>query len=390
MMSRFANIADLHRAARRKLPPFLMDYIDGGSFAEETLGRNTRDFQTLSLRQRVLRDVSNIDMSTAFFGTPASMPLVLAPLGLAGMNARRGEVQAFRAATEAGVPFSLSTLSVCPLAEVCEASSAAPWLQLYMIKDRGFMRDFLAEGSRRGLSVLLLTVDLAVPGTRYRDHRSGLSRPATFATQMRRIYETVTHPHWAWDVGLKGRPHVLGNIAPIVGEQSTLAAFWGWVAKNFDPAVTWDDIAWVRENWPGRLVLKGILDPDDAARAAALGMDGVVVSNHGGRQLDGAPSTITALPAIVAAIEGRATILLDGGVRTGVDLFRALACGAQGVLVGRPWAWALAAGGQAGVARMLEIFSAEFGVAMALTGCASISEIDCSTLSDTSSDRTSN
>jgi L-lactate dehydrogenase (cytochrome) len=377
-----ANVDDYYEMARRKLPSFLFDYIGGGSYSEGTFRRNTADFERVLLRQRVLCDVSEIDTSTKLFGQRVSMPLALAPVGLAGMSARRGEVQAIRAATEAGIPFSLSALSVCSIAEVSAASAVAPWLQLYMTKDRAFMEAFLALGQTQNARVLLFTVDLPVPATRYRDVRSGLARSPDPGIWMRRFWDSLRHPAWAWDVGVRGQPHALGNVAPSMARGATFDAFWSWVGRNFDASVTWDDISWVRERWKGPIVLKGLLDPEDARRAVEIGVDGIIVSNHGGRQLDGTSSAIAALLAIVDAIEGRTTILLDGGVRSGLDILRALALGAQGVLIGRPWILALASRGQAGVAHVLEILRAELRVAMALTGCTRLSDVGRHIISD--------
>ena len=370
-----ASALDYRELARRRLPPFLFEYIDGGSYGEVTLRRNVADLETIALRQRVLNDVSNLDLSTTLFGARQSLPVALAPIGLAGMNARRGEVQAVRAANAADVPFCLSTVSVCPLAEVAQASRQPFWFQLYMVRDRGFLRDLLAQAKQAGCSTLVFTVDMPVPGSRYRDYRSGLAGASGLLGDMRRWGQAARHPRWAWDVGINGRPHHLGNVAPVLGANSGLEDFLGWMRNNFDPSVTWRDLDFIRESWDGPLVIKGILDADDARAAADVGADGIVVSNHGGRQLDGVPSTARALPPIAEAVGDRLTVLADGGVRSGLDVVRMLALGARGVLLGRAWAYALAGGGQAGVAHMLTLIEAEMRVAMALTGCTRIEDI---------------
>ncbi len=371
-----ASIIDYRELARRRLPHFLFEYIDGGSYGEVTLGRNIADLGAIALRQRVLRDVSDIRLDTKLFGRDWTLPVALGPIGLAGMNARRGEVQAARAAAEAGVPFALSTVSACPIAEVAAQSSAPLWFQLYMIRDRGFMRDLMAQAREAGCDLLLFTVDMPVPGSRYRDVRSGLAGAPGLAGTLRRTAQAMVRPRWAWDVGLRGRPHNLGNVAPVLGPRSGLEDFFAWMRNNFDPAVSWRDLDFIRSEWTGPLVIKGILDAEDAREAARLGADGLVVSNHGGRQLDGVPSTARALPAIAEAVGDQLTVLADGGVRSGLDVVRLLALGAKGVLLGRAWAYALGGGGEAGVAHMLRLIRAEMTVAMALTGVTRIADID--------------
>ena len=373
---------DYRELARRRLPHFLFEYIDGGAYAEVTLRRNLQDLAAIALRQRVLRDVSNVDLSTELFGQKLSLPLALAPIGLAGLNARRGEVQAARAAEAAGVPFCLSTVSACPLGEVAAGVTRPFWFQLYMIRDRAFMRDLLAQAVQAGCSALVFTVDMPLPGTRYRDYRSGLAGAPGFSGALRRFGQATLRPAWAWDVGVRGRPHALGNVAPVLGPNTGLEDFFAWMRGNFDPSVTWKDLEWVRAQWRGPLIVKGILDVEDARAAAAVGVDGIVVSNHGGRQLDGTPSTVRALPPIVDAVGGQLSVLVDGGVRSGLDVVRMLALGARGVLLGRAWAFALAGAGQAGVAHLLQLIAAEMRVAMALTGCTSIAAIDRGILAD--------
>lgn len=370
-----ANIADFREAARRRLPHFLFEYLDGGSYAEETLRRNVSDLAGIALRQRVLADVADIDLSAELFGQKLAMPVALAPIGLAGMNARRGETQAVRAAEKAGVPFTLSTVSVCPLGEVAGAASKPFWFQLYMIRDRGHMRALLAEAREAQVSALMFTVDMPVPGSRYRDVRSGLAGASGLLGDLRRTAQAAMRPGWAWDVGLMGRPHHLGNIAPVLKGRTGLEDFFAWMRANFDPSIHWRDLDFIRSEWTGPLIIKGILDPEDARQAAEVGADGIVVSNHGGRQLDGVLSTARALPPIADAVGDRLTVLADGGVRSGLDVVRLLALGAKGVLLGRAWAFALAAGGEAAVSKMLGLIDAEMRVAMALTGVTRVSQI---------------
>ena len=370
-----AAISDFRAAAKAKLPHFLFEYMDGGSYAETTLHRNVADLQAISLKQRVLRDVSMIDLSTELFGRKWGMPVALAPVGLGGMYARRGEVQAARAADAAGVPFCLSTVGVCPIEEVAAAVPSPIWFQLYVLRDRGVMRDLLARAKAAGCTTLVFTVDLPVPGARYRDMRSGLAGASGLSGRLNRALQIARKPGWAYDVGLRGGPHNLGNVASLLDSKAGLLDFFAWVAANFDPSVTWADLEFIREMWEGPLIIKGILDPDDARSAVRLGADGVVVSNHGGRQLDGAMSAARALPAIRDAVGGDLTVLADGGVRSGLDVVRMIALGADGVLVGRAWVNALAAEGQAGVARMLSLMASEMRVAMALTGVTRVADI---------------
>ena len=374
-MAKAASALDYRELAQRRLPRFLFEYIDGGSYAEATLRRNVDDLAEIALRQRVLTDVSTLDLSTELFGRRQALPVALAPIGLAGMNARRGEVQAARAANKAGVPFCLSTVSACPIGEVAAQTDAPFWFQLYMIRDRAFMKDLLAQARAAGCSALIFTVDMPVPGSRYRDYRSGLAGAPGLAGALRRTWQSVLRPHWAWDVGVRGRPHQLGNVAPVLGRNTGLEDFFAWMRNNFDPTVSWRDLEFIRDSWDGPLVIKGILDREDALAAAELGADGIVVSNHGGRQLDGVPSTARALPAIAEAVRDRMTVLADGGVRSGLDVVRMLALGAHGVLLGRAWVYALAARGEAGVSHMLQLVEAEMRVAMALTSCTSIDRI---------------
>lgn len=375
-MTKAANATDYRELARRRLPRFLFDYIDGGSYAEVTLARNVADLEAIALRQRVLRDVSKLDLSTSLFGQEMRLPIALAPIGLAGMNARRGETQAARAAAKAGIPFCLSTVSACPIAEVAKASSRPFWFQLYMIRDRAFMIDLIAQAKAAGCNLLVFTVDMPLPGSRYRDLRSGLAGAPGLRGSIRRTVQALGRPHWAWDVGIRGRPHQLGNVAPVLGPKSGLEDFMAWMRENFDPTCTWSDLDFIRQHWDGPIVIKGILDAEDARAAARAGADGIIVSNHGGRQLDGVPSTAQALPAIADAVGDKLTVLADGGIRSGLDVVRMLALGAKGVLIGRAWIYAMAARGEAGIAHVLQLFEAEMKVAMSLTGCTSVQEIN--------------
>ncbi len=363
-----ASVSDYRALAKARLPHFLFEYVDGGSYDEVTLGRNIADLKAIALRQRVLRDVSAIDTSSELFGKRWSLPVGLGPVGLSGLYARRGEVQAARAAARRNVPFTLSTVSACSIEEVARAEPGF-WFQLYFVRDRGFVEAMIERAKAADCGALVLTVDLAVPGSRYRDSRAG-------GGGLKRFSQLVAEPHWLWDVGIRGRPHSLGNLEEIVGRKAPLDDFQAWIHKNFDPSVSWKDVEWVRKRWPGPLIIKGLLDPDDARAAAASGAEAIVVSNHGGRQLDGVVSTAAALPRIAEAVEGRVKILADGGVRSGLDVARMLALGADFVLLGRAWAYALAAGGGAAVEHMLGLVEAELRVAMALTGVTSVSEIN--------------
>jgi L-lactate dehydrogenase (cytochrome) len=367
-----ACIGDYRELARRRLPRLLFDYIDGGSYAEATLKRNVEDFEAIALRQRVLRDVSKIDLSTELFGQPMSMPVALGPIGMAGMYARRGEVQAAKAAKAAGVPFTLSTVGICDLAEVVGGAGVAPWFQLYMIRDRGYMQALLETAKDLGCPVLVFTVDLPLMGSRYRDVRTGLSGKPSLKNSIARVLDGLAHPAWLLDVQIGGKPHVFGNLVKALPDAKGVSEFGPWVARNFDPSITWKDLDWIRQHWDGPIVIKGVLDPDDAREAVRSGADGIVVSNHGGRQLDGVLSGVRALPPIVDAVGDDLTILMDGGVRSGLDVVKALALGANGVLLGRAWAWALGARGQEGVAHVLQIVRQEMHMAMALTGCTDV------------------
>lgn len=372
-----SSASDYREAARRKLPRFLFDYIDGGAYAEHTLRANSADLSHVSLRQRILKNVESLSLETTLFDQRQSMPIVLAPVGLTGMFARRGEVQAVKAAQNKGIALCLSTVSVCSIEEVTASAQQPIWFQLYVLKDRGFMRNALERAQAAGVRNLVFTVDMPTPGARYRDAHSGMSGP--FAST-RRILQAMTRPDWAFNVGLMGKPHDLGNISKYLGKAVTLEDYMGWLANNFDPSISWSDLEWIREFWKGPMIIKGILDPQDARDAVSFGADGIVVSNHGGRQLDGVLSTAKALPPIMQAIGNDLSVLVDSGIRSGLDVVRMLALGAKGVLLGRSMAYALAADGQRGVENMLDIFAREMRVAMTLTGVTSIDQIDESIL----------
>ncbi|GAB1387413.1 FMN-dependent L-lactate dehydrogenase LldD [Melaminivora sp.] len=369
-----ATAADWRHLARQRLPRFLFDYIDGGASAEHTLAANVQDFAALQLRQRVMLDVSQVDSRCQLAGQDCAMPLALAPVGLAGMMARRGEAQAARAAAAAGVPFTLSTVGICPIDEVRAAAGTPPWFQLYMLRDRGAVQALLHKAWAAGCRTLVFTVDLPTTGPRQRDLRNGMAHSGPRAGLLR-ASQILARPGWVRRVALAGKPLTFGNLTEQVPGGHDLGAFKAWVDAQFDASVTWRDIAWLRQQWQGRLLIKGVLDAEDARAAVASGADGLIVSNHGGRQLDSVPSTVRALPAIVQAVGRQTELLLDGGVRSGVDMFKALALGAHGVLIGRPWVWALAGGGEAGVGSLLALWQREFTVAMMLAGVTRVQDI---------------
>ena len=367
-----SSTTDYRAAAQKRLPPFLFHYIDGGAYAEKTLGRNVSDLADVALRQRVLKDMSKLDTSIELFGEKLALPVALSPVGLTGMYARRGEVQAAMAADRKGIPFTLSTVSVCPIEEVAPQIKRPMWFQLYVLKDRGFMKNALERAQAAGVSTLVFTVDMPVPGARYRDAHSGMSGQNA---AVRRYLQAVTHPHWALDVGLMGRPHTLGNISTYLGKNVSLEDYMGYLGANFDPSISWSDLEWIRDFWKGPMVIKGILDPEDAKDAVRFGADGIIVSNHGGRQLDGVLSSARALPAIADAVKGQIKILADSGIRNGLDIVRMLALGADCTMIGRAFIYALAADGGAGVSNLLDLLEKEMRVAMTLTSVKNVSEI---------------
>jgi L-lactate dehydrogenase (cytochrome) len=362
------------------MPRQMFDYIDGGAYEESTMRANVADLDKVLLRQIVMRDVSVREQSCEVLGQALSMPVILGPVGLAGMFARRAEVQVARAAEAAGVPFVESTVSICGIEEVAGAVSAPPWFQLYVMRDRGYAEDLMARARAVGSPVLVLTVDLAVIGARHRDTRNAMVGEHSAWARLRRGLDLAAHPRWIADVAVGGKPLTFGNLEKAVPDASVPQDFKKWVDEQFDPSVTWDDVAWVREHWDGKLVVKGVLDPEDARRAADAGVDGVIVSNHGGRQLDSVPSTAAALPGVVDAIGDHVDVLADGGVRTGLDAVKFRAMGAKAVMIGRAWAWAVAAGGQDAVSKMLEVLRADIDTALGLTGQNSVDDLDRSAL----------
>lgn len=377
---------DFRCAAKRRLPRFLFDYADGGANSELTLRRNADDLSRIALRQRVLQGSGEVNLKATLFGKPQSLPVVLGPVGIAGMYRRRGEVQAAKAAQAADIPFCLSTVSLCSLSEVASAvGNDHLWFQLYVIRDRAFMRDLLQTANAQGVRRLVFTVDMPVPGSRYRDAHSGMSGPRA---PLRRLLQVLGNPRWAWDVGIRGRPHQLGNLTPVLGKDSGLNDYMGWLGANFDPTIAWRDLEWIRPEWPHSLIIKGILDPADAKAAVEFGADGIVVSNHGGRQLDGVISSITALPPIADAVGANLTVLADSGVRSGLDVVRMLASGAQGVLLGRAWVFALAAAGERGVSKLLNLIAQEMRVAMTLTGASAVGDLNSAYLATSASSST--
>jgi L-lactate dehydrogenase (cytochrome) len=372
LMKTMTCIEDLRTVARRKVPRAFFDYADSGSYNEETFRANRADFEKIKLRQRVLVDVSARSLSTTILGEKVSAPFALAPIGLTGMQHGDGEILAARAAHDAGIPYTLSTMSIGSIEDVAKATGKPFWFQLYVIRDRGFSKDILARATAAKCSALVLTVDLQVLGQRHRDIRNGMTVPPEI--RLSNILDIASKPAWAWSI-LKGKSKTFGNLAGHVKGMDNVNSLAQWISSQFDPALSWKDVEWIKSIWPGKLIIKGILDVEDAKMAMKLGADAVVVSNHGGRQLDGAPSTISALPAIADAIGDKTEVLFDGGIRTGADMMRALALGARACLIGRAYVYGLGAGGQAGVARAIEILKKEFDVAMALTGVNKISEI---------------
>jgi L-lactate dehydrogenase (cytochrome) len=365
-------IDDLRQLARRKVPRAFFDYADSGSYNEETLRANRADLEGIKLHQRVLVDVSQRSLATSIIGQKVSAPFALAPIGLCGMQHGDGEILSAQAADEAGIPFTLSTMSIGSIEDVAEATGKPFWFQLYVIKDRGFSKDILARAAAARCNALVLTVDLQVLGQRHRDIKNGMTVPPEI--RLTNIIDVATKPAWAWSI-LRGRRKTFGNLAGHVKGMENVNQLAKWVGDQFDPALNWRDVEWIKKIWPGKLIIKGILDVDDAKTAIKLGADAIVVSNHGGRQLDGAPSSISALPAIADAVGSSTEVLFDGGIRTGADMLRALALGAHACLIGRAYIYGLGAAGGAGVAKAIDILKKELSVAMALTGVNSIAEI---------------
>ena len=371
-MKTITCIEDLRALARRRVPKAFFDYADGGSYNEETLRANRADLETIRLRQRVMVDVSDRSLATTIVGQKASAPFALAPIGLCGMQYGDGEILSAQAAEEANIPFTLSTMSICSIEQVAEATTKPFWFQLYVIRDRGFSEDILTRAVNAGCNTLVLTVDLQVLGQRHRDVRNGMTVPPEI--RLKNVIDIATKPSWALSI-LRGKSKTFGNLAGHVRGMGDVTSLAQWTNSQFDPALNWKDVEWIKKIWPGKLVIKGILDVDDAKTAAKLGADAIVVSNHGGRQLDGAPSSISALPAIAQAVGSDTEVLFDGGIRTGADMLRALALGARACLIGRAYIYGLGAGGKAGVAKAIDILEKELSVAMALTGTTRVTDI---------------
>lgn len=366
-------IADLREAYRRRVPRAFVDYCESGSYAEQTLRANRADLERIALRQRILHDVSNRSTATMILGEPAALPLALAPVGLTGMQHGDGEIHACRAAQAAGIPYTLSTMSICSIEDVAAAVEKPFWFQLYVMKDRGYIRALVERAAAAKCSALVLTVDLQVIGQRHRDIKNGMSVPPEI--RLSNLLDIATKPGWALGV-LNGKRKTFGNIAGHYPGMTNVTVLSKWIAEQFDPTLSWKDVEWIKSLWPGKLILKGILDVDDAKIAARTGAAAIVVSNHGGRQLDGAPSSISVLPSIADAVGSDIEVLFDGGIRSGQDILRALALGARSCLCGRAYIYGLGAAGQAGVASAIEIMRKELDISMALTGVTGIAEID--------------
>jgi L-lactate dehydrogenase (cytochrome) len=372
-MKTMTCIEDLRQTARRRVPLAFFDYAEGGSYAEETLHANRADLERIKLRQRILVNVANRSTATTIIGEPASLPLALAPIGLCGMQHGDGEILACRAAQAAGIPFTLSTMSICSIEDVASAVDKPFWFQLYVMKDRGFVRSLIERAAAAKCSALVLTVDLQILGQRHRDIRNGMTVPPEL--RIKNIIDMASKPAWLISVA-RGKRRTFGNLAGHVRDMDDVTSLSQWTSSQFDATLNWKDVEWIANLWPGKLILKGILDVEDARLAAKTGAAALVVSNHGGRQLDGAPSSISALPPIVDAVGASVEVLFDGGIRSGQDVMRAIALGARACLSGRAYVYGLGAGGQAGVARAIEIIRNELDVSMALTGVNSIAEID--------------
>jgi L-lactate dehydrogenase (cytochrome) len=379
-MKHVTSIEDLRTIAQRRVPRAFFQYADHGSYTQSTMRANRTDLEATLLRQRVGLNVDQRDQTTTIAGEPAGLPLVLAPIGLSGMQHGDGEIAACRAAQKAGIPYTLSTMSICSIEDVAGAVEKPFWFQLYVIRDRGFVADLIARAAAAKCSALVVTLDLNVLGQRHCDVKNGLTVPPEIT--LANLLDIATKPAWVLSV-LNGKRKTFGNLAGHVKGMESVNSLATWVSQQFDPTFTWNDIAWIRSLWPGKIVIKGILDVEDAKIASTLGVDAIVVSNHGGRQLDGAPSSIAALPAVVDAVGDKLEILFDGGIRTGADILRALAFGARSCMLGRAYVYGLGAAGEAGVTKALEILSNELDVAMALTGTTSVRNVGRSVLSAT-------
>lgn len=365
---------DYRLLAKKRLPRFIFEYIDGGANGQETLRANLSDFKKYTIKQHVMHDVSTVDTSTALLGQPSSMPIALAPVGMAGMMARRGEVKAARCAKAVGIPFTTSTVGICPVEEIQASINSPFWFQLYMLRDRDIILALLNRAQAAGCNTLVFTVDLAVAGMRHADTRNGMLAPGIKGSSAK-LKQLLSRPAWIYDVALRGRPLSFGNLTECVANPNDLNAFKAFIDNQFDPTVTWKDIAWLRSHWKGKLVIKGVMEANDAQAAADAGADAVLVSNHGGRQLDGAASSISKLSGIVSAIGSNIPVYMDGGVRNGIDVIKAIALGAQGVFIGRSWVYALAARGERGLIDLLNVYQREMETAMALMGVNKLSEI---------------
>ena len=359
------NVMDLREVARRRVPRAFFEYADRGSYDEITLRDNRRALEAIRLRQRVLVDVDQRKLETTIIGAPASMPLAIAPTGLTGLQWGRGEILGARAAAAAGIPFCLSTMSICSIEQVRAAVDAPFWFQLYVMRDRAFTRSLIERAIAAKCSALMLTADLQIQGQRHREIKNGLSVPPRLTLQ--NFFDIARKPAWAWRV-LRSPSRSFGNLQGRIGGADSVLTLAQWVAQQFDPTLSWRDLAWIRDLWPGKLIIKGILDHEDAAIAAQAGVDAIVVSNHGGRQLDGAPASIHALPRVADAVAGRCEVLFDGGILSGQSLLKALALGARAGLIGKAFLYGLGARGEAGVTQVIEIIRKELSVSMALTG----------------------
>jgi L-lactate dehydrogenase (cytochrome) len=368
-MAIISSIEDLRALAKRRIPRAIFDYADGGSYDERTLRRNAADLDAMSFRQRVMVDVSGISLATTLLGSPLSMPLGIGPTGLAGLFHADGEILGARAAAACGIPFCLSTMSICSIEDVREATRSPFWFQQYLMKDRGFNQELIDRAAAARCSALMLTLDLPVIGERRRDPRNGLTIPPQLT--LRNAWDIATKPTWAMKV-LLGKRRTFGNLAGRIGGSSGINTLAEWIATQFDASADWRDVEWVRSRWPGKLIMKGVLDAADARLAVAAGADAIVVSNHGGRQLDGAPSSISVLGEIVEAVGGQCEVMFDGGIRSGQDIAKALALGARAALIGKSFLYALSAAGEAGVMKAVEIMRNELRVTLALTGTAGV------------------
>jgi L-lactate dehydrogenase (cytochrome) len=359
------NIMDLRELARRRVPRAFFEYGDRGSYEEVTIRENRLAFERIKLRQRVMIDVDDRSLATSIVGQPVSMPLAIAPTGLTGLQHGSGEIHGARAAAKAGIPFCLSTMSICSIEQVRAAVDTPFWFQVYVMRDRGFTRELIQRAHAAGCSALMLTADLTVQGQRHREIKNGLSVPPKIT--LRNLFDIASKPRWAWNV-MRAPSRSFGNLDGRIGGADSLTTLAQWIASQFDPTLTWKDLEWIRELWPGKLIVKGIMDPEDARQAVAHGVDAIVVSNHGGRQLDGAPATIDVLPSIVEAVDSGLEVLFDSGVTSGQDLLKALALGARAGLIGKAFLYGLGAMGEAGVMKAIEIIRRELSVSMALTG----------------------